>query len=272
MSKTAIIISISSDIGLALADRWLAQGWQVHGTFRSHAPALEALRQRGATLVQCDLADASAVDAASAELAAGAAGWDVLVVASGTTEPIGRFLDTDFDDWSRSLAVNFTQQLRFTHRLLPARDSQGGKGPCVLYFAGGGTNNATVNYSAYTISKIALIKMCELLDAEYPDTRFSIVGPGWVKTKIHDETLRAGALAGNNFERTKQMLDGGAFTPMERVLDCCDWIVDSPREVISGRNFSVVYDAWDNPGLCDLLRDDPNMYKLRRAGNDKVVS
>jgi len=141
-------------------------------------------------------------------------------------------------------------------------------GPIVLFFAGGGTNSATVNYSAYTISKIALIKMTELLDTEITDTRFVIVGPGWVKTKIHQSTLDAGSKAGDNYDKTRVMLASEKCTPMEDVLDCCDWLIGSPKEIISGRNFSTVFDLWGSEALELKLIEDSNMYKLRRYGND----
>ena len=110
--------------------------------------------------------------------------------------------------------------------------------------------------------------MCELLDAEVPDTSFVIVGPGWVKTKIHQATLDAGLKAGANYEKTKAKLAGDECTPMEKVLDCCDWIIKADRSIISGRNFSVVFDKWEDPALMKKLAEDPDMYKLRRHRND----
>lgn len=146
------------------------------------------------------------------------------------------------------------------------------KVPSVLLFAGGGTNNATVNYSAYTISKIASIKMCELLDAEIADTRFVIVGPGWVKTKIHQATLAAGEkLAGANYQKTIFKMASNECTPMDEVMDCCEWLFNSPRELVSGRNFSTVFDKWGSPELQIALAKDLNMYKLRRYGNNQLV-
>lgn len=195
--------------------------------------------------------------------------WDALVLCPGAQEPVGSFVECDFDEWARSTRVNFLDQMRLTHALLPSRNRSVPLGPLVLYFAGGGTNNATVNYSAYTISKIALIKMCELLDAEVADTRFTILGPGWVKTKIHQATLRAGTQkAGDNYHRTVEKLTGNECNSMERVVACCDWVLSTPREVIGGRNFSVVFDPWGDPRMDAALRSARNLYKLRRFGND----
>ena len=169
---------------------------------------------------------------------------------------------------SKSVRANFTGQLQIVRELLPARNLNSSHGPCVIFFAGGGTNNAVKNYSAYTISKIALIKMCELLDAEIPDTRFTILGPGWVKTKIHQETLRAGKVAGANYQRTLHKLESDECTPMERVLDFLDWAIEQPREVIGGRNFSIVNDLWGTGRLNQQLAATPDMFKLRRFLND----
>ena len=174
-------------------------------------------------------------------------------------------------EWEESLKVNFISQLHIIHQLLPTRHTQTALGPIVLLFAGGGTNSAPKNYSAYTISKIALIKMCELLDAEIPDTRFAVVGPGWVKTKIHGNTLKAGMRAGANYQSTIDKLASNDCTPMDEIMDCCDWLVDAPRELVSGRNFSVVFDKWGNETLSKMLEGNPDMYKLRRYGNDWSV-
>ena len=84
-------------------------------------------------------------------------------------------------------------------------------------------------------------------------------------------TLKAGQRAGANYEYTVQKLQNGECTPMEEVLDCCDWLINSPRAVVSGRNFSVVFDHWGDPKLEEALLNDPNLYKLRRFGNNQMV-
>ena len=55
---------------------------------------------------------------------------------------------------------------------------------------------------------------------------------------------------------------------MATVLECCDWAIREKREIVSGRNFSVVDDAWSTETLRDLLQRDANLYKLRRFGNE----
>ena len=265
--KQAIVASISSDIGTALAAAWLRKGWGVAGTYRTWSPAVSELREAGALVTPCDLADAGSVHAACRTLCASTNGWDVLVLGAGTQEPVGNFAEVEFDAWETSLRVNFNAQLRLVHALLPSRRLSHQRTPTVIFFAGGGTNNAPTCYSAYVISKIASIKMCELLDAEVPDTKFSILGPGWVKTKIHQATVRAGAGAGANYQKTVDFLSSGTGTPVERVVECCNWIIEAPRTTVGGRNFSVVHDRWGEQALAERLGREPDLFKLRRCGN-----
>ncbi len=267
--RTAIIISASSDIGMAISRRWLARGWRVLGTYRTESLALDDLKGAGVELIHCNLCNPESVGDACANARKACPRWDVLVMCPGTQDPIGAFSECDFDEWSASVETNFVSQMRIVHELLPTRNTHSEQTPSVLFFAGGGTNSAPVNYSAYILSKIALIKMCELLDAEILDTSFVIVGPGWVKTKIHGETLRAGEhVVGGNFQRTLDKLASNECTSMSKVLDCLDWAVATPRTVVSGRNFSVVSDEWGTPELARRLSSELDMYKLRRDGNE----
>jgi len=268
MTNKAIIISASSDIGTALAKRWMADGWEVFGTFRTKSPAVDGLYSDGARLVHCDISDPTSIAVACSDLRRICPCWDALVMCPGTQKPVGAFIECRFHEWEASLRVNFTSQMYIIHELLATRRVGRTPEPIVLLFAGGGTNNAPVNYSAYIISKIALTKMCELLDAEILDTRFAIVGPGWVKTKIHEATLMAGIRAGANYQRTKEKLAGNECTPMGTVLDHLDWLVQARRQVVSGRNFSVVFDEWGTEELEKRLVEEPDMYKLRRYGNE----
>lgn len=269
-TKSAIVIGLSADIGQALCHDWLKKGWQVSGTYRSAFEGIEAVRSRLACLLPVDLNDSDAIDSACAEVTKATKPWDVLVLAPGLLEPVGPFLDCDFDAWANSIIINFTQQLRFVHRLMSHKNPEiSESGPVVIFFAGGGVNSAPTNYSAYTSSKIALTKMTELLAAEIPNVKFVIVGPGWVKTKIHESILRQPMLAGESYLKTVEKFRTNDFTPMARVIDCCNALIERKTTAITGRNFSVAFDRWDDDALETQLLRQSDMYKLRRSGNDR---
>ena len=134
----------------------------------------------------------------------------------------------------------------------------------VIFLAGAGTNNPFTNYSAYCVSKIALIKMCELIDDENKNLNCFIIGPGFTKTKTHYETIRAGKKAGKNFLRVKKFMLKENGTSMKDIFNCILWGIKQGRNVVGGRNLSVVHDDWGSNLLKKKLLKDPNMYKLRR--------
>ena len=63
-------------------------------------------------------------------------------------------------------------------------------------------------------------------------------------------------------------LADGDFVPMDRILFCCDWLLNSGPEV-SGRNFSAANDLIGKNELTNRLKFDENFYKLRRYGNSE---
>ena len=258
MAKKALIVSISSDIGSALAIKLKKEGYEVYGTSRQISQIDHD------NLISCDLSSAESVDKAAARLMHVMGGWDILVFAAGAMEPVGCFADVDFQEWQNCLTINLINPLRLLHKLLPFRQEKAS----VLFFAGGGTNNTPTHYSGYILSKIASIKMCELLDAEIPDTRFVIIGPGWVKTKIHETTFAAGNQnAGPNYTRALEIFKNNSFVPMDDVVDCCYYLLTTASPAVNGRNFSVQYDKWRESSFEEQLAQDPHKYKLRRAGN-----
>lgn len=270
MGKNVIVISASSDIALALCTDWHSKGWNVYGTYRNSSSDLEKLKSCPKVfLTYCNLLDLSSVETACQSLLKACPRWDVLLFAPCRQEPVGDFHEVNFDEWEEGFQLNLLRQLRILHRLLPYRNTKPEiPEPCVLFFAGGGTNGAVVRYSSYTLAKIALIKMTELLDAELPEVRFTIIGPGWVKTKIHLHTLQLGSqLAGTNYQKTVEKLNSNECTPMQKIIDCCNWVITTKSKGVKGRNFSVVFDSWGTPFLENALEKDSHMYKLRRDKN-----
>lgn len=262
--RSVIIVGALSSIGQALSREWAENGWQVYGTYYKNKKQSEKFKDSKTSLVYCDLSNDLSVESACLELKKLCPVWDALVLCPASLEPIGLFGDVNIDHWKNSVELNFVNQIKIVHLLLPSRRKDVSLGPCVIFFSGGGINEVTTNYSAYTISKIATIKMAEILDMEVPDTRFVSLGPGWVDTKIHKQTIKAGSKAGQNYERTIKKIKSNDFTPMNLIIECCNWIINSPKKVISGRNINIVYDDWRNSRFSKQLIKDHNLLKLRK--------
>lgn len=263
-----IILGVSADIGLNICRLFQRDGARILGTYRNDFAERENLAKlSGVRLLQCDLTNPSDIDELAQSAAQSGYAWDTIFSSVGTSEPIGRFFDLNFNDWARSVDVNMISQLRAIHALYPMRDKS--KTVNIALLAGGGTNNPFRCYSAYCVAKIGLIKMCELIDDEAEDVNAFILGPGFVKTKTHYETLRAGAKAESNLDRVEKfMASSGNGTSFEDIYKCLEWSRKMGRDVVGGRNLSVVHDRWgEDDGLANELKLDKNMYKLRRYRN-----
>lgn len=268
--KHAIILSITSDIGFDIAKRLSNDGYAVTGTYRSlngYDKVKEALP--AANLIKCDISNHRDIKNAILLLKR-LPKWDLFISCPCDPLPLKSFYESDIDQWQSSFNLNSLNQLRFLHGIYQLINKK--NSPTVLFFAGGGTNSAVINFSAYTSAKIHLIKMMELLAFEDQETRYLILGPGWTNTKTHNISLSNTPVNSKKYKEIKAfMKNPSSGTSMQEIYECITSLLSLPADVVSGRNFSIVNDLWSPPYQSLLekkLRSNPDLYKLRRFGND----
>ena len=123
-----------------------------------------------------------------------------------------------------------------------------------MFFSGSGTNGPKNNYSAYTLSKILLIKFVELLDSEEKKVIAGILGPGFIKTKIH--------------KNKKIKTSKNEINKMKKIVNFIYWFFSQPKNIVGGRNFSLVSDKLESKRIIKLLKSNKDNFKLRRYGNN----
>ena len=256
----AIILSISSDIGKALSITLKERGYEIYGTYNLSKPSIGI---PPSNLCQLDINDFDSDKYKSWLKNIGC--WDLFISCIGTQEPIGKFLDVDVNRWTKAIAENSSYQIGALINAIKISSNK--KSRCYI-FCRRGTNSANPYYSSYTLGKISLIKAVELLDNEINNIKFSILGPGWVQTKIHSETINAKDSAGENFNKTLEMIKNpNRFNPMEKVIQDVLKIISLPKDLVGGRNFSSVNDDLSIENLKKLKKIDNDFYKLRRNLN-----
>jgi NAD(P)-dependent dehydrogenase (short-subunit alcohol dehydrogenase family) len=254
---TAIIAGHDSGLAAIITPYLSNCGWQVLGTSRRGVNS-DCL----SPVYHCDFSDQNSIDHCTSQIISTSKDWKVLVLSIGLLNPIGPFLDIDFTSFEASLEVNFINQMYFIHSLLNKSDLTLNRK--VITFAGSGTNSAPINFSAYTLSKIALIKAMELLATEYPSQTFVSLGTGWMNTPIHRQTLDAGERAGAALLETVRRQESGDFGKTQLLLDFIAWILSTPGELITGRNFSLQGDDWQSREFVENLGNSSQTFKLRR--------
>jgi NAD(P)-dependent dehydrogenase (short-subunit alcohol dehydrogenase family) len=258
------ILSMTSDIGTALTERYSKRGDTVIGTYRSDKILDKLVKLENCYPLYCDISDKESIGKFADAFRKTGLEWDTFISCPSNPLPLTSFFDGNFDEWNKSVHVNSIEQLRVLHELYPFRNKE--RVSNVVYFAGGGGSNAAVvNFSAYNAAKILLTKMCELLHAENEEINAFIVGPGWTRTKTHKLILENVKPSDERYRMTKEFLETKKGTSMDDIFDCIEWLCKQGREIAGGRNFSVVYDKWKNgEELARELKADKDMFKLRR--------
>ncbi len=196
--KVALITGAARGIGLSVARRFLADGFDValldiDGDLL--AESVSALARPDVTLaVTCDVSDPDAVASAVAKVERRFGRLDVLVNNAGVAV-FAPLMETSDADWSRVLAVNLTGPFLCTKAAVPLMRQHGG-GAIVNITSISGLRASTLR-SAYGSSKAGLAHLTRQLAVELAELgiRVNGVAPGPVDTAmakaVHSPEIRA---------------------------------------------------------------------------------
>ena len=125
--------------------------------------------------------------------------WDVLILAHGSLDPIGRFFDVSELAWRSGVYVNALHPLTVLRSAWKYRRDTA----TVVFMSGPNMTKDSPTYTAYRAGKAILESLIGSLNAEYPETKFRMLRPGVVNTKIHAQTIQAGKRAANHDQVVK---------------------------------------------------------------------
>jgi len=196
--KVALVTGAARGIGLAIADRFLAEGHAV-AMIDNDTPALMAAageRDPARVLgIECDVAYPDQVAHAVARTRQAFGRIDALVNNAGVAE-FKPLLETSYAEWQRVMAVNLDGPFLMTQACAPVMLDNGG-GSVVNICSISGLRASTLRV-AYGTSKAALGHLTRQQAAELGNVgiRVNGVAPGPVDTamarQVHTPDIRAG--------------------------------------------------------------------------------
>jgi NAD(P)-dependent dehydrogenase (short-subunit alcohol dehydrogenase family) len=196
-SPVVLITGASRGIGRAMALWFAASNARVALVARS----LEGLQETLAAVHEeggaggafvSDVTDEDAMAIVHEEVVASLGPVDVLINNAGVAGPTGEMWDVDSRDWWRTVDVNLRGTFICSRIVLPSM-AQRGSGRIVNIVSKAGAHRWPY-FTAYAVSKAAVIKLTESLAAETRQHGVSVfaVHPGLVRAGLTEASLRGG--------------------------------------------------------------------------------
>jgi len=186
-----------------------------------------------------------------------------LINAAGVQSPIGTFEQLDPEDWNRNISINLFGTVNMIRGALPFfKSAEGGK---IINFSGGGATSSRPNFSAYAVSKTAVVRLTEILDEELRGYKIDVnaVAPGAINTGMLDEIIEADAQAGDEHDKARKLKSEGG-DPVEKIVNLCRFLISSESNGISGKLISAIWDNFDDENFISRLKTDDDFCTLRR--------
>lgn len=178
----AIVTGGGSGIGAAVCRVFAREGAAVAVVDRHTDRAVSVAADVGGVAIECDVADAAAVDRAMRDATDALGGVTDLVnnAGMGRSKPLHEYRD---DEWQRIVGVNLTGTFHCMRAIVP-----------LMLGAGGGSivNNASLNAlrplpgeAPYSAAKAGVVNLTMTAAIEYaPSIRVNCVSPGLIATPL----------------------------------------------------------------------------------------
>ncbi|MBO0701332.1 MAG: SDR family NAD(P)-dependent oxidoreductase [Candidatus Dormibacteraeota bacterium] len=195
--KVAVVTGAASGIGLALANRFAAEGMKVVLADVDEAGverARDTLLERGADVVpvRCDVASPDQVEGLARQAVSAFGAVHVVCNNAGVAGTAGRMWELEPDDWSHMLATNLLSVVNGIRAFVPLLLGQG-EGHVVNTASQAGLVPAVLG--DYSVTKHAVVALSEALyfdlAGEGSAVGVSVLCPGWVRTNIASSRRQA---------------------------------------------------------------------------------
>ncbi len=261
-----VVTGSSSGIGRALAMRLIAHGHCVWGLARSDQADFTATHVGKFFASRCDVANWAEVESAAVMVASTWTHLDALVTCAGLQGEIGRAVATDPVKWSATVRTNLDGTF-FAIRAFNSLLTSTPRRAKVICFSGGGATKPRANFSAYGVAKTAVVRLVETIAEEERSRQLDInaIAPGAINTGLTEEVLALGPAIVGEAEfaaALKQKSSGNA--PLDKALDCVEWLLSPASDGISGRLISAPWDQWQSLPQHKAALTSTDIFTLRR--------
>ncbi len=247
--RVALVTGAGRGLGRAVAVALAQEGARLAVASRTVSELCETLRliakYSDSIAIPTDVGDAEQVRCLLERTVQHHGKLDTVVNAAGILGPIGPLWNCDLNRWRDAMNVNLFGTLYVCHAAVPHLiKAARGK---IINFAGGGAATPRANFTAYSASKAALVRMTETLAQELRPHRIDVnaIAPGLVNTRMLDEIEHAGQAAGAEADAVAALRNGtipGASPELAGELAV--FLASSESDGLTGKLISAPHDDW----------------------------
>jgi len=269
-NKTILITGGSLGIGYASAKACLKAGGRVVICARNPEIVKEAVEKLAGESeharikgVAADVTEIKDLEKALDLVESSFGPVNAVIHAAGILGAIGPVVDTDPVKWQEAIQVNLFGTFLTARQSCRRMEKHGGGR--IVFFSGGGASTPFPNYTSYACSKVGVVRFTETLAEEVAPLGIEVncLGPGFVLTRLHQQTLAAGPRAGKNLLKTEEELARGGV-PASKGGEAAAFLISDSAKGITGKFMAVPYDGWQNwPQHLDELKST-DIFTLRR--------
>ena len=271
--QVAIVTGAGRGVGRGIARVMAAAGAAVAVVARSEdqlVETVELIEGEGgrAVALLADVTDQGAVVRMVEEAQSQLGPVDVLVNNAGRHRAIGPSWEVDPKDWWQEFEVNLLGPYLCARAVLPGMTKRhSGK---IINMASSAAMRPTRYYSAYGVSKTALVRFSEVLAAEAEEhgIRVYAIGPGFVRTSMTEHGAFS-AIGKKWMPQVGRNIQSRVDSPPERAGELAVLLASAAGDGLSGRFIRVQDDPFELVGrTAEVQRDD--LYVLRVSHSPHV--
>lgn len=271
-NKKIIITGGSMGIGLAIAKKCAEEGAQLMLVSRHSYDLEKAVKmingnEGNHSYYTLDVSKPQKVREFAVEIEKELNFIDGLVNCAGIYGPIGKIDEISPKEFTNAININLLGTFFMCHYFIPLlKKTRRGK---IINYSGGGAASPFPNYSAYAVSKIGIVRLTENMALEFKsdDIDINAVAPGFVVTRLHQDTIKAGKKAGGNFlKKTLDQIEKGGTSP-DVSARLTVFLLSQESDGITGRFISAPWDPWMDEDFLERLKEDKDFATLRRIDN-----
>lgn len=237
MKQAVLVTGAGRRVGLHIAKRLHADGYQVLAHYRTHTPGVDELAALGIATIQADLKDKDAILAFVSTLESRAESFRALIHNASAFNPTEDSLDAAADQYLEFFTVHMLAPYLISQGLAGRLQGEADAPADIINITDINAENPTVKFATYGTTKAGLHNMTVVLAKKLaPAIKVNAVAPGPVLfTESHSEAVRQAMLAETPLAR-----EGGPEPVYQAVKSLLEnpYITGSSIPVDGGRRLS----------------------------------